>query len=56
MKNNLGKLQSAAMKFYSANQGWHSFSNKCATTRRVIRSLENRGLLEVNEFFQARAK
>jgi hypothetical protein len=56
MKNTkgLGKDQRAALKFYSDYSGWHSFASRCRATVRVIASLAKRGLLESNEFFQAR--
>ena len=50
----LGAKQRAALRFYSRVQsgtGWHTYA---ADVRGVIESLARRGLLETNEFYQAR--
>jgi len=41
------------LRFYTNYPGWHSFAQD-ATTVRDVRYLESRGLLEVNQFNQAR--
>jgi hypothetical protein len=50
----LGKDQRTALKFYSDYSGWQSFAGGCRATVRIIESLVKRGLLESNDFFQAR--
>jgi hypothetical protein len=52
----LGKNQRAAVDFYSRFSGWQSFAGGCRDTVRIIKSLVRRGILESNEFFQARMK
>ena len=49
----LGKLQRKALEFAQKTSGWQSFSTD-SVTKRVIKSLVDRGLLEVNEFNQFR--
>ena len=55
----LGKHQKALMEFANRVKdyggGWHSFNMRCATTRRTVKSLVSRGLLETNGHDQFRS-
>ena len=53
--NKLGPLSIKALEFFNRCNGWHSYA-KDKRTKGVIARLEKRGLIETNEFFQARAK
>jgi len=56
MKNEpLGRLQKKALEFIRSVNGWHSYAGD-KSTKGVISRLEKRGLIEVNESQQFRAK
>jgi len=42
-----------AMNFCTKYEGWHTFAND-TMTKKAIKSLEKKGLVEVNEFNQFR--
>lgn len=49
--NQLGKNQLAAFNFISRVSGWHTYAKK---ETRTLKTLEKRGLVELNEFQQFR--
>jgi hypothetical protein len=49
----LGKRERRALTFIKKVNGWHSFDK---TVKREVRSLERKGLVEVNQFNQFRPK
>ena len=49
----LGKLQRECLSFIREVNGWHTFSS-LPQTKRVVKSLEKRGLVITNEFNQFR--
>jgi len=42
------------LTFYLRNPGWQSYNANCRATIRAISSLKRRGLVETNNFNQAR--
>lgn len=52
MNLKLGKNMKDALNFVKKNKGWHSFNKKCRATVNAIKSLQRRGLVNVNEFNQ----
>ena len=51
----LGTLESKALTFIRKVKGWHSFAQD-PTTKRVVKSLESKGLVEINRYHQFRDK
>lgn len=49
----MGYLQVRALGFFKRHRGWLSFKQD-GDTKRIIKSLEARGLIEINQFSQAR--
>ncbi len=56
MKHTLGKNMEHALEFATRYRSWQTFNAKQRATREAIKRLEKRGLVEVNEFGQYRAK
>ena len=53
MKLPIAAHREIAMNFCTKYEGWHTFAND-SITKRTIKSLEKKGLVEVNEFQQFR--
>lgn len=49
----LGQCQKQMLRFMAAYPNWHSYRGDAKTTR-IARSLEKRGLVELNEYGQFR--
>lgn len=49
----LGKLQKECLNFIREVNGWHTYADN-PQTKRIVKSLEKRGLVITNEFKQFR--